>query len=98
MPLIEPNAKTIAAVGLIRAGIADDPDAGVLIIQQNGGAAAYRADPAAAGELQELIIALTAQAVKTLLAANGWDVERALKVIDGWTNAYARHPAARAGM
>jgi len=81
MPLTEPNAKAFAAAALVRAGIADDKDAGVLIIQQNGGAAAGRAG----GELEELVIALTALSVRTLLAANGWNVARALAVIDGWT-------------
>ena len=37
MPLTEPTAKTLAAASLIRAGLADDAQAGVLIIQQNGG-------------------------------------------------------------
>jgi hypothetical protein len=91
MPLTEPNAKAFAAAALVRAGIADDKDAGVLIIQQNGGAAAGTAG----GELEELVIALTALSVRTLLAANGWNV--ALAVIDGWTvdAAQAASPGAR---
>jgi hypothetical protein len=89
MPLTEPNAKTLAAAGLIRAGLADDAHAGVLIIQQNGGSAAGPVG----GELEELLIAVTALSVRVLLAANGWDVDRALAVIQQWTDQYAKHPA-----
>jgi hypothetical protein len=92
MPLIEPTAKTLAAAGLIRTGLADDADAGVLIIQQNGGATAEKA-----GELEELVIALTALSVRVLLSANGWDVPRAVKVIEQWTDQYAKHPATQPG-
>jgi hypothetical protein len=81
MPLTEPNAKTVAAAALVRAGLADDKDAGVLIIQQNGAGAAG----SAGGELEDLVIALTALAVRTVLAASGWNVGRALAVIDAWT-------------
>jgi hypothetical protein len=28
-----------------------------------------------------------------LLSANGWDVDRALAVIEQWTEQYAKHPA-----
>jgi hypothetical protein len=85
MPLTEPNAKTLAAASLIHAGLMDDADAGVLIIQQNGG----RAAGPAGGELEELIIALTALSVRVLLSANGFDADRAAKVIDQWTKRYA---------
>ena len=88
MPLMEPNAKTLAAAGLIRAGLADDAHAGVLIIQQNGGR-----DATNAGELEELLIAVTALSVRVLLSAEGWNVDRALAVIEQWTEQYAKHPA-----
>jgi hypothetical protein len=91
MPLSGPNAKTLAAAGLIRAGLADDSHAGVLIIQQNGGA---NRD---VGELEELLIAMTSLSVRVLLAANGWDVDRALAVIEQWTEQYAKHPATQPG-
>jgi hypothetical protein len=90
MPLTEPNAKTLAAAGLIRAGLADDADAGVLIIQQNGGK-----HPGDVGELEELVIALTSLSVRVLLSACGWDVDRAVKVVEQWTDRYAKHPATR---
>ncbi len=35
MPLIGDSAKSLAAASLIRAGVCDDADAGVLILQQN---------------------------------------------------------------
>jgi hypothetical protein len=85
MPLTEPTAKTLAAASLIRAGLVDDADTGVLIIRQNGGQAAGPAG----GELEELIIALTALSVRVLLSANGFDADRAAKVIDQWTERYA---------
>jgi hypothetical protein len=91
MPLTEPTAKTLAAASLIRAGLADDAHTGVLIIQQNGGR------DADAGELEELLIAVTALSVRVLLSANGWDVDRALAVIDQWTEQYAKHPATQPG-
>jgi hypothetical protein len=90
MPLTEPNAKTLAAAGLIRAGLADDADAGVLIIQQNGGQ--YPGDT---GQLEELVIAVTALSVRVLLSACGWDVDQAVKIIEQWQENYAKHPATR---
>jgi hypothetical protein len=37
VPLIADSAKSLAAASLIRAGICDDADTGVLIMRQNGG-------------------------------------------------------------
>lgn len=82
MPLTEPNAKTGPAAALIRAGLVDDRDAGVLIIAQNG---------ATREELTALVVALTALNVRTLLAANGGDVTRAVRVIDQWIARASRH-------
>jgi Protein of unknown function (DUF3017) len=80
MPLTAPPGITLAAASLIRAGLLDDGDAGVLIIRQNG------ADTA---QLTALTIAVTFLAVRVLLAANGFDVTKALAVIDQWLTAYA---------
>ena len=91
MPLTETTAKTLAAAGLIRAGLADDAHAGVLIIQQNGGRDAN------AAELEKLLIAVTALSVRVLLSANGWNVDEALAVIEQWTEQYAKHPATQPG-
>jgi hypothetical protein len=88
MPLIADNAKTLAAAGLIRAAICDDADAGVLILQQNGGA---DQDP---GELTELALALTALSVRVLLSANGFNVKKTMEVIDQWIDGYGREAGA----
>lgn len=90
MPLVAPSAKTLAAASLIRAGLCDDADAGVLIIQQNGGDAAGPSG----NDLQALLIAMTALSVRVLLSANGFDVEKALEVIDQWIGQYAKADSA----
>ena len=73
-------ARELAAASLIRAFMADDKPTGVLIIEQNGGQAAG----AAGHELTQLVIHLAKLGARVLLSANGYDVEKALKVIDGW--------------
>jgi hypothetical protein len=74
------SAKDLAAASLLRAFIADDKPTGVLIIEQNGGQAAGTAG----GELTRLVIAVTKLANRCLLSANGYDPDKALKVIDAW--------------
>ena len=37
MPVIADSAKSLAAASMIRAGICDDADTGVLIVRRNGG-------------------------------------------------------------
>lgn len=86
MPLTADSAKSLAAASLIRAGICDDVDAGVLIIQQNGGYPPDKATP----ELTELTLAVTALAVRVLLAANGFNVAKTMSVIDQWIESYGR--------
>jgi hypothetical protein len=82
MPLMEPTRKTGAAAALVRAGLVDDQETGVLIIAQNG---------ATQAELSALVVALAGLNVRTLLSANGGDVERAVRVIDQWIGRAARH-------
>ena len=82
MPLMEPTAKTPAAAALVRAGLVDDQDTGVLIIAQNG---------ATQAELSALVVALAGLNVRTLLSANGGDVERAVRVIDQWIGRASLH-------
>ena len=82
MPLTEPNEKTPAAAALVRAGLVDDMDAGVLILRQNG------ASPV---ELNALAVALTTLCVRLLLSSCGGDVSRAVKVIDQWIGRASRH-------
>jgi hypothetical protein len=66
---------TPAAAALVRAGLVDDQDAGVLIIAQNGSTPA---------DLSALVVALASLNVRTLMSANGGDVRRAVAVIDQW--------------
>lgn len=90
MSLTAPTRKTAAAAALIRAGLCDDVDTGVLITQQNGGA---EAGPEGA-ELTELLYAVIGLAVRTLLASNGYNVDKAMAVIDLWLREYGRQQAA----
>jgi hypothetical protein len=84
MPLTGSSAKTLAAASLIRAGLCDDADAGVLIIQQNSGSI---------DEMRELVIAVTALSVRVLLATHGFDYEKALALIDQWITQYSKADA-----
>lgn len=90
MPLTGETAKNLAAASLIRAGICDDHEAGVLIIQQHGGQAAGPAGT----ELTHLLLAMTALSSRVLLSANGFDVDKTLAVIDQWIGQYAKADAA----
>jgi hypothetical protein len=85
MPLIADSTKSLAAASLIRAGICDDADAGVLILQQHG---------RSRDELRELTLAVTALAVRVLLSANGFNVAKTMKVIDQWVEQYGREATA----
>lgn len=69
-------SKDLAASSLIRAFIADDPAAGVLIIEQNG--------------CEALLIAVVRIASWCVLASNGYDVARSLAVLDQRMDVYAR--------
>ena len=82
--------KTLAAASLIRAGLCDDADAGVLIIQQNGGETVG----AAGIELTHLLLAMTSLSVRVLLSANGFDVDKSMAVIDQWIGQYAKADSA----
>jgi hypothetical protein len=93
MPLTADSAKSLAAASLIRAGICDDADAGVLILQQNGG---YAGGPAN-NELTELTLAVTTLAVRVLLSANGFNVAKTMGVIDQWIENYGREADGSAG-
>lgn len=75
------QARDLAAASLIRAFIADDQAAGMLIIDQNTQTPEDGA---------RLVVAVVKQAARTLLAANGYDVAKTLKVIDGWVTVAAR--------
>jgi hypothetical protein len=79
MPLIGPNPKTAAAAALIRAGLADDADAGVLIMQQNS---------ATMSDMHDLLLAMAALSVRVLLTSNGFEYDRALAILDHWIAQY----------
>ena len=67
--------RQLAAASLIRAFLADDRPAGMLILEQN----ADTPDRAAAFCVE--VVTLTSHA---LLAANGYDIAKTLAVIDAW--------------
>ena len=79
MPLIGPNPTTAAAAALIRAGLADDADAGVLIMQQNS---------ATMSDMHDLLLAMAALSVRVLLTSNGFEYDRALAILDHWIAQY----------
>jgi hypothetical protein len=85
-PTAPGGATTAAAAALIRATLIDDRAAGMLIIDQNGGARAG----AAGEELVRLVIDLAVLAEVILLKANGYDVGKALKAIEGFMEQSAR--------
>jgi len=85
MPLIATPPENLAAVGLIRAVVVDDPDSGLLIMSQRGGC-----KPGPEGErLTAFMIALAATAARALLSARGYNVERTLRMLDTWAAEYA---------
>lgn len=86
MALTAPRAHSAAAAALVRAGLLDDPDAGVLIMRQNG----IPRDEAA----DDLVFSLAGIAVRALLSAAGGEAGTALALIDQWIGQYARHDAA----
>jgi hypothetical protein len=75
----------LTAYALIRAAIANDANAGVLIIDQ----AATTPGKADAG-LSQLAIDMAFASARALLSANGYDVPTTLKLIDGWIDEASR--------
>jgi hypothetical protein len=75
----------LAAVSLIRAAIADDTDSGVLIVSQHGGCL-----PGAEGmQAAAFMMALAGVSARALLSSHGYNVERALEILDTWAAEYA---------
>ena len=90
MPLIGDPPNNLAAVSLICAAIADDPDSGILIMSEHGGH-----QPGPEGKKTAyFMMALAAVSARALLSAHGYNVERTLKVLDTWAAEYASDPAA----
>ena len=67
-------AEEIAAYALIRAWMADDADTGMLMIKE------HHVPPEAA----LFVMSLVKAASRALLSAEGYQVERALAVLDQW--------------
>jgi hypothetical protein len=90
MPLIGDPPNNLAAVSMIRAAIADDPDSGILIMSEHGGC-----EPGPEGKkAAQFMMALAAVSARALLSAHGYNVERTLKVLDTWAAEYAGDRAA----
>ncbi len=67
MPLIGDPPNNLAAVSLIRAAIADDPDSGILIMSEHGGC-----EPGPEGKKSaQFMMALAAVSARALLSAHG---------------------------
>lgn len=93
MALTAPRASSAAACALVRAALADDIDAGVLIIAQHGGSVA-----GARGDvLRDFILALAGAAERAVLAANGGDVGQTMAMVDRWIEEYARQAGVLGG-
>jgi hypothetical protein len=67
-------AQEIAAYALIRAWMADDADTGMLMIKQ------HHVPP----EVALFVMSLVKAASRAILSAEGYQVERALAVLDQW--------------
>ena len=85
MPMLGSPPDNLAAVSLIRAAIADDPDSGVLILSQHGGCL-----PGAEGmKAAAFMMALAGVSARAQLSAHGYNVERTLEILDTWAAEYA---------
>ncbi len=90
MSLIATPPESLAAVGLVRAVVVDDADAGLLIMSQRGGC-----KPGPEGDrATAFMMALAATAARALLSVHGYNVERTLRVLDTWAAEYADDAAA----
>jgi hypothetical protein len=87
MPVIGDPPNNLAAVSMICAAIADDPDSGIFIMSEHGGC-----QPRPDSNAAQFIMALAAVSTRALLSAHGYNVERTLKVLDTWAAEYAGDP------
>jgi hypothetical protein len=90
MSLLATPPENLAAVGLIRAVVVDDPDSGLLIMSQRGGCK----EGPEGDRVTAFMMALAATAARALLSAHGYNVERTLRVLDAWAAEYADDSAA----
>jgi hypothetical protein len=68
-------AQEVAAYAFLRAWLADDVDKGILMLDQNG---------VDRQEARFFVLAVVKAANRALMAANGYNVEKVLSVIDQW--------------
>lgn len=80
-PGVQHAAELLAAVSLMRAAVVDDPERGMLIINQHGGR-----DSA---EAAKFMVALAQTAARMMLSSSGYNVERTLRSLDAWAAEYA---------
>ena len=76
--------QELAAYAFIRAWMADDPDKGVLLIEQHH----------VPKEAALFVTSLVKAARRALLSAEGYNVERAVAVLDQWMEDAGRRAAA----
>lgn len=79
------NDLSLPAAALVRTFITGDPDRGVAILTAHGGA-----DSA---ELSTLAVSVAGIAARAVLSANGYNVHKALEIIDGWIDEASRSAA-----
>ena len=68
-------AQEVAAYAFIRAWLADDVDKGILLLDQHH---------VEREEARYFVLAMVKAANRALMAANGYNVEKVLSVIDQW--------------
>jgi hypothetical protein len=81
--LVGDPVTNLAATSLIRAALADDPDSAVLVMSQHGGCAPGNEDASV------FMMSLAAVAARAVLSAAGYNVQKALEMLDTWTSEYA---------
>jgi hypothetical protein len=81
--MIGDPVTNLAATSLIRAALADDPDSGILVMSQHGGCSQ------GADEATVFMMSLAAVGARALLSASGYNVQRAMEMLDSWAAEYA---------
>ena len=75
----EARARRLPAYALLRAAAAQDADTATLLVRQ----------AQEAGTLDLLAFNMAHIAARAMLAAEGWDVQKVLRVLDGWMDVAA---------
>lgn len=74
-------ADRLAAVSLMRAAVVDDPERGMLIINQHGGQAS--------NEAAVFMVVLAQTAARMMVSVTGYNLDRTLTTLDAWATEYA---------